>query len=141
MYLPAGYGLAPYVPGDLIIDCAERLASVAGRAVALTGLGHQMLINHQLLQRVWGPDKTCDSGLVRSTIKRLRRKLGDFANNPTFTLNEPRVGYSIVKAVGHEMVGKMGGRPFRSVYQCAIISIDEPESVTKGPAREAIDGA
>ena len=89
MFLPAGYGLAPYVPGDLTIDCAERLVSVAGRAVALTGLEYQILTNHQLLQRVWGPDKTGDSGLVRSIIKRLRRKLGDDANNPTTLSTSP----------------------------------------------------
>ena len=30
---------------------------------------------------------------VRTAAKQLRRKLGDDANNPTYILNEPRVGY------------------------------------------------
>ena len=47
----------------------------------------------------------------------------------------------MAKAVGHKVVGKMGGRTFRSVCQCVIISIGESESVSKGPVREAIDGA
>ncbi len=51
---------------------------------------------------VWGPDKTGGSGPVRDIIKRLRRKLGDDANNPTYVLNEPRVGYSMAKVAGYE---------------------------------------
>ena len=56
-----------------------------------------VLTNHQLLQQVWGPDKTGGSGSVRDIIKRLRRKLGDDANNPAYILNEPRVGYWMEK--------------------------------------------
>ncbi len=44
-----------------------------------------------------GPDKTGGSGPVRNIIKRLRTKLGDDANNPTYIFNEPRVGYSMAK--------------------------------------------
>ena len=39
---------------------------------------------------------------MRDIIKRLRRKLGDDANNPTYVLNEPRVGYSMAKVAGYE---------------------------------------
>ena len=94
----------PYVFGDLTIDYAERRVTVAGRTVELTGLEYRMLVelsvslgrvltNSQLLQRVWGPDKTGGSGPVRNIIKRLRLKLGDEASNPTYIINEPRVGY------------------------------------------------
>ena len=39
----------------------------------------------------------------------LRRKLGDDANNPTYILNEPRVGYRMAK--GEEAVtGEGAGR-------------------------------
>ena len=34
---------------------------------------------------------------MRAIVKRLRRKLGDDANNPTYILNEPRVGYRMEK--------------------------------------------
>ena len=34
---------------------------------------------------------------VRTAAKQLRRKLGDDANNPTYILNEPRVGYRMPK--------------------------------------------
>ena len=94
----------PYVLGDLTIDYAERRVTVAGRPVELTGIEHRMLAelsagagrvltNVQLLQRVWGLDKTGGSGPVRNIIKRLRGKLGDDAGNPAYIFNEPRVGY------------------------------------------------
>ena len=38
-----------------------------------------------------------DSRRVRTAAKQLRRKLGDDANNPTYILNEPRVGYRMPK--------------------------------------------
>ena len=34
---------------------------------------------------------------VRSCVKRLRRKLGDDADNPTYIFTEPRVGYRMPK--------------------------------------------
>ena len=82
--------------------------TVAGRTVELTSIEHRMLFelsvnsgrvltNSQLLQRVWGPDKTGGSGPVRNIIKRLRLKLGDDASNPTYIINEPRVGYRMAK--------------------------------------------
>ena len=51
------------------------------------------MTHEQLLRRVWGQDNLTRSGPVRAIVKRLRRKLGDDANNPTYILNEPRVGY------------------------------------------------
>ena len=59
----------------------------------LTDIEYRMLANVQLLQRVWGLDKTGGSGPVRNIVKRLRQKLGDAAGNPAYIFNEPRVGY------------------------------------------------
>ena len=39
-----------------------------------------------------------DSGPVRTIVKRLRSKLGDDANSPTYIFTEPRVGYRMAKA-------------------------------------------
>ena len=62
------------------------------------------MTHEQLLRRVWGQDNLTRSGPVRAIVKRLRRKLGDDANNPTYILNEPRVGYRMEKgeALGQE---------------------------------------
>ena len=99
----------PYAMEDLTIDYAQRQVTVAGRTVELTATEYRMLVelsvnagriltNDQLLQRVWGPDKTGGSGPVRNIVKRLRRKLEDDASNPRYIFNEPRVGYRMGKA-------------------------------------------
>ena len=98
----------PYVFGDLTIDYAERRVTLAGRPVQLTAIEYGLLFElsanagrvmtyDRLLQRVWGLRRSGDSRRVRTAAKQLRRKLGDDANNPTFILNEPRVGYRMEK--------------------------------------------
>ena len=98
----------PYVFGDLTIDYAERRVTLAGRPVQLTAIEYGLLFElsanagrvmtyDRLLRRVWGLRSSGDSRRVRTAAKQLRRKLGDDANNPTFILNEPRVGYRMEK--------------------------------------------
>ena len=48
-------------------------------------------------RRVWGLRRSGDSRRVRTAAKQLRRKLGDDANDPTYILNETRVGYRMPK--------------------------------------------
>ena len=62
----------------------------------------KVLTHDQLLQRVWSPERTHEPGLVRNVVKRLRRKLGDDAENPDYIFTEPRVGYRMAKAEGQE---------------------------------------
>ena len=99
----------PYVLGDLTINYEERRVTVAGRRVRLTANEYQLLyelsvspgrvLTHEvLLRRIWGPDNSGDSRLVRTLVKRLRRKLGDDVNDPRYIFTEPRVGYRIGKA-------------------------------------------
>ena len=100
--------LEPYVLGDLTIDYAGRLVAVAGRPVQLTPTEYRLLfelsvnagrtVTHdQLLRRVWGSKKPDDLHSLRAHLKRLRRKLGDDASNPTYIFAEPRVGYRMAK--------------------------------------------
>ena len=101
----------PYVLGDLTIDYAERRVTLAGRPVQLTAIEYGLLFElsanagrvmtyDRLLRRVWGLRGSGDSRRVRTAAKQLRRKLGDDANNPTYILNEPRVGYYMAKGGG-----------------------------------------
>ena len=103
----------PYVFGDLTIDYAERRVTLAGRPVRLTAIEYGLLFElsanagrvmtyDRLLQRVWGLRSSGDSRRVRTAAKQLRRKLGDDANNPTYILNEPRVGYRMAKGQERE---------------------------------------
>ena len=41
--------------------------------------------------------------LVREVVKRLRGKLGDAANQPTYIFTEPRVGYRMSNGVAEEV--------------------------------------
>ena len=104
----------PYVLEELTIDYAERRVTLAGRPVQLTAIEYGLLFElsanagrvltyDRLLQRVWGLRRSGDSRRVRTAAKQLRRKLGDDANNPTYILNEPRVGYRMEK--GEEQEG------------------------------------
>ena len=92
--------------GGLNIDYARRMVSVAGEPVELTATEYAVLyelavhaprvLNHSvLLQRVWGPERVGEGGLLRDVVKRLRRKLGDDAASPRYIITEPRVGYRL----------------------------------------------
>ena len=98
----------PYVLGDLTINYAERWVTLAGHLVQLTvseyGVLYELSVNagrvlshDHMLQRVWGVRRSGEPGLVRTVMKRLRRKLGDDADNPTYLFTEPRVGYRMAK--------------------------------------------
>ena len=95
---------SPFVLGDLIIDYAQRRAEIAGQPVHLTPIEYEMLrvlslnggrpISHeQLLRRVWRITSSGDPQVVRTHMRRLRRKLGDDADSPRFIFTVPRVGY------------------------------------------------
>ena len=96
----------PYSLGDLTVEYGERRVAIAGRPVELTPNEFRLLAeltanagrvmtHRQLLLRVWGAGHSSDSGPVRNIVARLRRKLGDDANDPTYILSEPRVGYRV----------------------------------------------
>ena len=97
--------------GELAIDYAEQVVTLAGRPLELTYLEQRMLfelslragdvLSHaELLPRVWGPAHSGRSGAVRTLIKQLRRKLGDDANDPTWIFNVPRLGYRMPRPDG-----------------------------------------
>ena len=98
----------PYALGDLTINYAERRVTVAGCPVQLTATEYkllfelsvnagQVLTQDQLLRRIWGPDYSGESRVLRTFVKKLRRKLRDDANSPKYIFTEPRVGYRMVK--------------------------------------------
>ena len=99
---------APYVLGDLTIDYAQRRVSLAGRAVEMTDIEYRTLAElasnagrvltyEHLLRRVWRLEGDADLRPMRSAINRLRRKLGENAEDPTYIFTELRVGYRMPK--------------------------------------------
>ena len=47
----------------------------------------------KLLRNVWRLPESANTLRVRAVVTKLRPKLGDNADNPTYIFNEPRVGY------------------------------------------------
>ena len=103
----------PYVLGDLTIDYAERRVTLAGRPLPLIAMEYRLLTElsanagrlltyEHLLERVWGEKSSGDVRPMRTIVSKLRRKLGDDADNPTYIFTEPRVGYRMAKGEGQE---------------------------------------
>ena len=97
----------PYVRGDLVIDYAERRVTLDGRPMSLTATEYRLLAElsanagrvltyEQLLERVWDTRLPEDIRPMRTMVSKLRRKLGDDADNPTHIFTEPRVGLRIL---------------------------------------------
>ena len=95
----------PFVLGDLAIHYEQRRVSVAGHPVQLTATEYELLrvlsvnvgrvLTHDsLLRQVWGGRDSSNSKLlVRAFVKKLRRKLGDEAVEPSYILTERGIGY------------------------------------------------
>lgn len=95
-----------FTAGDLRVDLARRVVSVAGCEIHLTPTEYRLLttlIQHagkvvthrQLLKEVWGPDSTHETHYLRVYVNQLRHKLGDDAARPSLLLTEPGVGYRL----------------------------------------------
>ena len=98
----------PYLLGELEIRYEERRVSVAGRPVELTATEYELLrvlsrnagrvsTFDALLREVWGGRHNGDTDLVRSFVKKLRRKLGDDAASPAYIVNQRGVGYRMAR--------------------------------------------
>ena len=106
---------AHLVLGELTIDHERRRVTLAGRELELTATEYNLLrvlaLNagrvttyDTLLRQVWG-ERNGESNpggakLVRAFIKKLRQKLGDDANAPTYIMTERAVGYRMAARPG-----------------------------------------
>ena len=98
----------PYVREGLVVDYAQRLATLSGSPVQLTAIEYRILAElaanagrvltyEHLLQRVWGPENNGDLRPMRTVVTTLRRKLADDAGSPSYIFTEPRVGYRMAE--------------------------------------------
>ena len=101
----------PYVHGDLVIDFAQRRVTLGGQPVDLVALEYRLLAElaanagrvltyERLLERVWGSRGASDLRPMRAIVSKLRRRLGDDADRPTYVFTEPRVGYWVPAGEG-----------------------------------------
>ena len=99
----------PFVLGELAIHYDQRRVTVAGREVELSATEFELLralsVNagrvstyDSLLHQVWGEQDYGDTkNLIRSFIKKLRRKLGDDPKEPAYIFNHHGVGYRMAR--------------------------------------------
>ncbi len=90
--------------GTLRIDAVKRHVSVGDREVRLTPIEYKLLLflakhankvvtQSQLLQEIWGPGQTEQSGNLRVHMHQLRHKVEANPARPKWLVNEPGVGY------------------------------------------------
>jgi two-component system KDP operon response regulator KdpE len=95
-----------FVSGELRVDLAHRLVTVADREVQLTPTEYDLLrvlvtnagkvlTHRQLLRQVWGVGYEQESHLLRVNMSNLRRKLEPDPARPRFIITEPGVGYRL----------------------------------------------
>ena len=98
----------PFVLGDLAIHYEERGVTLAGRPVHLTVTEYELLrvlsVNagrvttyDSLIRQVWGGQESGGAELVRTFVKKLRRKLDDDVARPAYIFNERGVGYRMAR--------------------------------------------
>ena len=107
----AGGAVRTLRAGELTIDHAQRLVTVAGRPVQLTATEYNLLAElsvhagrvvpyDDLRRGAGGVNHSGSPRMIRTYLMRLRCKLGDSAANPRYILTEPRVGYRMAAGEG-----------------------------------------
>jgi two-component system, OmpR family, KDP operon response regulator KdpE len=93
--------------GELVVDLAKRLVTVAGKPIHLTphqfdllrvfAVNEGKLLTHRMLLReVWGPGYGNESNLLHVNVSQLRRKIEPDRAHPRYLLTEPGAGYRLV---------------------------------------------
>jgi len=93
--------------GDLRIDVAERVVTVAGERVKLSphefdllrvlAQNRGKLLTHRtLLKEVWGPAYQVEAHYLHVYVSHLRKKIEPDPSSPRYLLTEPGAGYRFV---------------------------------------------
>lgn len=100
---------AAFDHGDLHIDLVEHRVTVRGEEVDLTAGEYRLLeqlaanagrvmVQDELLRRVWGPEYCGDSALLQTAIRRLRSKIEDDPASPRLIVTKRGLGYSLSRS-------------------------------------------
>jgi len=95
-----------FTTGELKVDLASRMVTVAGQEVQLTPTEYDLLralVTHagkvmthrQLLRQVWGVAYEQETHILRVNISNLRRKIEADPTRPRYIHTEPGVGYRL----------------------------------------------
>jgi DNA-binding response OmpR family regulator len=94
----------PLVNGELVIDFARHRVTLHGREVYLTPYEYKLLyhlaihagrvlVHDEILRRVWGTGYQDQTGLLQTTVRRLRRKIENNPSAPRYLLTRRGIGY------------------------------------------------
>lgn len=94
------------VTGDLTIDYAQHLVTLAGKEITLTPTEYaiiaylaqnmgRIVTQDLLLEHVWGSEYLGESHMLQVNINRLRRKIEADPSQPRYILTRVGVGYSL----------------------------------------------
>ena len=92
--------------GDLSIDFVQRKVTTGGQEVSLSPTEYRLLqylavnagrviVQEELLRKVWGPEYRESYEGLRVYIRRLRKKIEPDPGNPTYVITKPGVGYML----------------------------------------------
>ena len=111
--LPAPVSAAPsFVSGDVAVNFDSHEVTVKGELVKLTPTEYKLLYQlvqnagrvlpfDMLLSKVWGDEYRGDMDYLKTYISRLRKKLGDAAEDPHYILTERSIGYRFARVTPH----------------------------------------
>ena len=94
--------------GELEIDYAQHLVTMAGKEVSLTPIEYRLLAylaqnvgrvitQDLLLEHVWGSDYAGESHMLQVNMNRLRRKIETDPSHPHYLLTKVGIGYMLVE--------------------------------------------
>lgn len=93
--------------GKLSIDFVQRKVTISGQEVSLSPTEYRLLqhlavnagrvvVQEELLEKVWGPEYRETYEGLRVYIRRLRQKIEDNPEQPIYVVTKPGVGYMLV---------------------------------------------
>ena len=97
---------APFVDCELWIDFTQHQVSMRGHEVNLTPLEYKLLyhlaqnigrvlVQEELLRRVWGMGYEGQPEILHTTVRRLRCKLEDDPSSPRYVITRRSIGYML----------------------------------------------
>jgi DNA-binding response OmpR family regulator len=101
-----------FTTGDLTVDFSQHQALREGQAINLTPTEYRILahlarnagrvvIQDDLLTKVWGPAYRDEAHLLRVNVARLRQKVEPEPSNPKYVITRPGIGYSLTRIETH----------------------------------------
>ena len=98
--------------GDLSLNLSTHEVRVNGLVIPLSSTEYRLLVelaqhsgtvmpHRRLLEQVWGAEFSDDIQYLKVVVGRLRRKLGDNAEQPRYIQTERGIGYRLVPHLSH----------------------------------------